>query len=787
MKKFKLFALTALLAMGTNAFAGPIGPAVDSYFGVSGAVYKVTTASDKDGDGKVTNGKVTFIGLGKDATSATIPATVTYTDGKSGDTYTYTVTSIRDNWATASGVTGADDKDVTVAKFITLTIAIDNLTDFAAEDYADFTKLTSLTITDGRAADKGAATTTPVFSALTALATLNLSGTKITTVANEACSGLAKLVTVNLPETVTTIGNKAFDGCKLLETAAIPAAVTSIGDYAFRGTAKYAPTFTALTKLATIGWYAFNGSAVATADLSATKVTAINGYAFENCEKLTSVTLSADLLTIGDAAFSGTKITTVAIPDKVTAIGTAFSNCAELATITGMKGLTGLADDAFKDDAKLTAVDLSANTGIAAASTLGNAFAGCEALASVKLPENVATLKDDLFKDQFESLVTFEAPGVSTIANAFIPGAKAAPNETLKTLVLGDVDLSAGSEFFYYTALETVTVGTANIGGTTFGYCDKLTTFTMTDGPVAAKAFYYCTGLKTFNYLDKIAGITDGNINNDAFLGCTAFVQIVTTGTFQAEHGDAPHQTKWATSASATMKTVADAGTSGKAFGIFENTSATHDVIVPVAEGLKMYSIYMDQGTAYFQALRQKNGNYYIQPRAHVVLKTDEPKSDIEYTTAATVPANKAVLIDEVITLNDGGDKYGVASTQLTKFTNNTEYTVADFQEKYMNAGEYLYRLTNKAPLGFGFTAYSGADMKAGQFFIVSDVKPAEAAGRLNIIWLDEDGNVESDATAIETVKQAVNDGVIYNMAGQQVDGNYKGIVIKNGKKVILK
>ena len=44
------------------------------------------------------------------------------------------------------------------------------------------------------------------------------------------------------------------------------------------------------------------------------------------------------------------------------------------------------------------------------------------------------------------------------------------------------------------------------------------------------------------------------------------------------------------------------------------------------------------------------------------------------------------------------------------------------------------------------------------------------------------------EATGISTVKTANNgNGLIYNLAGQRVDNSYKGLVIKNGKKVVQK
>ena len=45
-----------------------------------------------------------------------------------------------------------------------------------------------------------------------------------------------------------------------------------------------------------------------------------------------------------------------------------------------------------------------------------------------------------------------------------------------------------------------------------------------------------------------------------------------------------------------------------------------------------------------------------------------------------------------------------------------------------------------------------------------------------------------SEPTGISTAKTAAEfNGAIYNVAGQQVTKSYKGLVIKNGKKVVQK
>ena len=45
-----------------------------------------------------------------------------------------------------------------------------------------------------------------------------------------------------------------------------------------------------------------------------------------------------------------------------------------------------------------------------------------------------------------------------------------------------------------------------------------------------------------------------------------------------------------------------------------------------------------------------------------------------------------------------------------------------------------------------------------------------------------------AEITGISTIAaEKVSDGAIYNLAGQKVSENYKGIVIKNGRKVVVK
>lgn len=96
-------------------------------------------------------------------------------------------------------------------------------------------------------------------------------------------------------------------------------------------------------------------------------------------------------------------------------------------------------------------------------------------------------------------------------------------------------------------------------------------------------------------------------------------------------------------------------------------------------------------------------------------------------------------------------------------------------------ANTSFYRLTmhNDETIGF----YWGADN--GAAFTIAANKaymavPDGAGARIAGFNLFEN---EGEATAIENVKTIDTDAPVFNLNGQRVNGNAKGLLIKNGKK----
>ena len=170
-----------------------------------------------------------------------------------------------------------------------------------------------------------------------------------------------------IPETVTDIGGYAFKACYGLTSISIPESVESIGEGVFSGCKDLSSIVvssdnevfdsrndcnavietssntlvagcnnTVIPEGVTgIGNYAFDGSLLASVAIPE-GITFIGDYAFHDCVELASVSLPESLTSIGNAAFSDcNKLVSVCLPESVTDIGSqAFLYCSNLSSIT---------------------------------------------------------------------------------------------------------------------------------------------------------------------------------------------------------------------------------------------------------------------------------------------------------------------------------------------------------------------------------------------------------------------------------------------------------------------
>jgi len=136
------------------------------------------------------------------------------------------------------------------------------------------------------------------------------------------------ITSVTIPDSVTIIGDRAFEGCTSLTSINIPDSVTSIDFYAFHETAwlnNQPEGVVYIDKWA----YTYKGTMPANTKitlLDGTKGIAGGAFRGDNCNNLTSVTIPASVISIGDHAFMNFNynLTSVTFQGKNTIVNDGF-------------------------------------------------------------------------------------------------------------------------------------------------------------------------------------------------------------------------------------------------------------------------------------------------------------------------------------------------------------------------------------------------------------------------------------------------------------------------------
>lgn len=147
-----------------------------------------------------------------------------------------------------------------------------------------------------------------------------IEGYDVTSIYLRAFDGCENLEKVIIPDTVTSIDDDAFAGCKNLSMIIIPDTVTSIGMYAFDNTAWYDEKPDGLVYAGKVAYKCKGDCPEEVVLIEGT--TGIADKAFENCEKLESITIPDGVTVIGEQAFHNCiRLLSIEIPKSVIKIG----------------------------------------------------------------------------------------------------------------------------------------------------------------------------------------------------------------------------------------------------------------------------------------------------------------------------------------------------------------------------------------------------------------------------------------------------------------------------------
>ncbi len=320
--------------------------------------------------------------------AVTIPSTI-------GD---YSVTTIgEDAFLDAIGVTNvtlpASVTTIGIGAFsdsgLTSVVLSGNVTNIAAEAFANCASLTNAILADGLNSLGPSA-----FSNCTALTNITIPSS-VTSIGPFAFSACTSLTNATIANGVVSIGDAAFMGCTRLASALIPGSVANIGEDAFADcrhltgitvestnstyssldgvlydksatTLIQAPgglggSFAIPSGVASVGVGAFSQSGLASVTIPGT-VTSIGANAFYGCFNLTNVTIMNGVATIGAGAFLNCGfLSSVTIPASVTSIGENAFSQTELRAITILGSGVNLGPDAFGANPFLAGIYFAGN------------------------------------------------------------------------------------------------------------------------------------------------------------------------------------------------------------------------------------------------------------------------------------------------------------------------------------------------------------------------------------------------------------------------------------------
>ena len=303
-------------------------------------------------------------------------------------------------------------------------------------------------------------------STITIPNTVTYGGTtySVTTITSKALYNCTSVTTLTIGANVTTINAQAFTGCSNLTNVfynAVSATTptTNTTYFGSSGSVSNGMTVSVGSGVTKIPRLLFASSNIKSISIPS-NVTSIDGMAFENCKRLTSVSLAASTAaSIGSSAFSGcTGLTQFTIPAGYKTIGTsAFSGCTGLTTLTIGADVATINSGAFNNCTSLRTVNYNAVS--ATTPTTSTTYFGSSGSVSngmtVIVGDGVTKIPRELFKSSNISIIRIPASLKTIENNAFENCARLA---TVEVSCISTLSITAGSSGYGGIALNAVSV-----------------------------------------------------------------------------------------------------------------------------------------------------------------------------------------------------------------------------------------------------------------------------------------------------------------------------------------
>ena len=683
----------------------------------------------------------------------------------------------------------------------------EGVTSIGSSAFKDCSRLTSINIPEevnsiGNFAFYGC-------TSLTSL-TIPVHVTKIESCTFEGCTSLASII---LPDGVTSIGTHAFEDCTSLTSVTIPEGVTNISEYTFRNCAKLT-SINIPENVKTIDKYAFYKCSSLTSITIPEGVTSIAERTFHGCSNLASITIPEGITDIGIDAFSGcSSLTAITIPEGVTSIGIyAFAGCSNLTSVKIPRSVTNIYLHAFLDCNKIESLTWGSSSCSPSTITqyckdslkevyltdgLNNisqkAFYGCSALTSVSIPNSVTYIEESAFHG-CSSLTSVTIPAsVTSIGDAAFRDCK-----KLETVTCLAVDVpQTGSSIFtnvdteYATLLvpeSSVDLYKSTSPWSNFG---TIKSIVMQDNILQELAKLY-NEYKNYTFKAETGISQYGKDEVEAFN--EAMFEASNILANESEYSNdaikaAIEQLKITYEAVLASKVEAYELIDGTAVSIAEektfsiltytrafNNTNWQPLYVPFS---MQYSDWASQGlevarlNGFYEYDDDKDGR--IDRSALEVLLVTEGEGALmpnhPYMIRANATGTKSIVVNNA-TLCAAEENAGDCSTFETKYTFTGTYGTLT-QSELEAMGAYI--------MGGGKLTPSAGALRPMRWYMTRESR----GGQLLPVLKEIKVFVQGEEDALDFVNAESEDGATYNLMGQKVNREAKGITIRNGRKYV--
>ncbi len=269
-------------------------------------------------------------------------------------------------------------------------------------------------------------------------------------------------ITISVPATidgnkVVAIGKKAFNYNTEISNIILPNTITSIDSEAFEGCNNLATIDLSATKVTEIKYQTFKGCSSLLMIAFPERLTAIGEEAFKDCKALeyseklgNSFNIPSTVMTIEKGAFeNGGAFKSITIPEEITEISAIlFSGCNNLETVIIEGNATKIGNHAFSSCKALKNIVLPDTvTEIGAC-----AFTYCEELEYIKIPKETTIIGDQAFagcrklsavdfNDKLKTIDKFAFSGCISLKTVVIPKSVSTINEYAFGESLGSMNL----------------------------------------------------------------------------------------------------------------------------------------------------------------------------------------------------------------------------------------------------------------------------------------------------------------------------------------------------------